>query len=67
MVENGIKYEEKQETRGGKTKISKTLKRKILRHVKQDPFVTSSALVKQYQLDMYSSTIQLMFITYMHT
>lgn len=62
MVENAIKYEEKQETRGRKTKISETLKRKILRHVKRDPFVTSSALKKQYQLDIDTSTIRLMLL-----
>lgn len=62
MVENAVKYKPKPEKREMKSKISEQTKRKILRHVKKDPFVTSSALKKEYDLNVDTSTIRRMLI-----
>lgn len=61
-VENAVKYEPKPEKRGKKPKISEKMERTLLRHVRKDPFVTSTALKREYNLDVDTSTIRKLLI-----
>ena len=62
MVANTRNYKEKLENRGKKSKISAVFHRRILSQVRENLFVTPSALKKQYSLNVNALTIRKLLI-----
>lgn len=58
MIANAIKWRQKPETRGRKRKTTIQTDRHIVRVVKQQPFITSSEVVQQLQLNISSSLVR---------
>lgn len=58
MVTNALNYRKKPETRGRKRKTSARVDRRILKLVKKDAFITSTAIKNELNLDVTTRTIR---------
>lgn len=58
MIANAKKWEEKPETRGRKRKIASHEVKKLVRLARQDPFITSTKIKQELDLDVNTSTIR---------